>query len=154
MLKNIDPILNADILHALCSMGHADELVIVDTNYPADTSARSSTYGKLLRIDGVDAPRAVRAILSVFPLDSFVSHPAERMEVDNEPNNQPLVQQEVQAEINKAEGRVIPFASVKRADFYNRAKKAYCIIVTGEMRGWGCFIFSKGVNLAADAPSK
>jgi L-fucose mutarotase len=152
MLKNVDPILSADVLHALCSMGHADELVLVDANYPADTSARSSTYGRLLRIDGADVTRAARAILSVFPLDSFVDAPAERMQVDGEPDTLPPVQQEVQKEIDAAEGRSVPMAGVKRSDFYQRAKKAYVVIATGEMRGWGCFIFKKGVNLPPGTP--
>ena len=79
MLKGIDPVLTPDVLHALCSMGHGDEIAVVDAHYPAETSGRSSTVGKVLRLDGIDTARAVRAILSVLILDSFVSHPAERM---------------------------------------------------------------------------
>jgi L-fucose mutarotase/ribose pyranase (RbsD/FucU family) len=72
MLKNIDPLLNADVLYALCAMGHGDELILCDTNFPADSVARQTVLGRLLRIDGIGAARAARAILSVFPLDSFV----------------------------------------------------------------------------------
>ena len=72
MLKNIDPLLNADILHALRAMGHGDEVVICDANFPADSVARKTALGRVLRLDGVDAPRAIRAVLSVLPLDSFV----------------------------------------------------------------------------------
>ena len=66
MLKNLDPLLNADILHALCAMGHGDEVVICDANFPADSVARQTVLGHVLRLDGVDAPRAIRAVLSVF----------------------------------------------------------------------------------------
>lgn len=152
MLKNIDPLLNADILHALCAMGHGDEVVICDANFPADSVARQTVLGKLLRIDGASSPRAIRAVLSVLPLDSFVDHPAERMEVVGDASALPVVQREAQREVDDAEGRDTPFASIERFAFYERAKKAYCVIATGEARGYGCFIFKKGVELAADAP--
>src|SRR6516165_3708842 len=105
MLKSIDPILNADVLYALRAMGHGDDLVLCDTNFPADSVARQTVLGRLLRIDNVSANRAARAILSVLPLDSFVDKPASRMEVVGQPNEIPLVQREVQAEIDAAEGR-------------------------------------------------
>jgi L-fucose mutarotase len=154
MLKNIDPLLNADILHALCAMGHGDEVVICDANFPADSVARQTVLGKLLRMDGVDAPRAVRAVLSVLPLDSFVDHPAARMEVVGDAAALPAVQREAQREVDDAEGHATPFASVERFAFYERAKKAYCVITTGEARGYGCFVFTKGVQLAPDAPGQ
>ncbi|MBV8629212.1 MAG: ribose ABC transporter, partial [Paraburkholderia sp.] len=68
MLKNLDPLLNADVLHALRAMGHGDELVICDANFPSDSVARATVTGKLLRLDGVDSARAIRAVLSVLPL--------------------------------------------------------------------------------------
>ena len=153
MLKNLDPLLNADVLHALRAMGHGDELVICDANFPGDSVARESVTGKLLRLDGVDAPRAIRAVLSVLPLDTFVDDPALRMEVVGEPNTIPAVQREAQAEVNQAEGREVPFVGIERIAFYARAKKAYCVIATGEQRGYGCFVFKKGVLLAPDAPA-
>jgi L-fucose mutarotase len=152
MLKNLDPLLNADILHALSAMGHGDEVVVCDANFPADSVARATALGKLLRIDGADAPRAVRAILSVLPLDTFVEAPAMRMEVVGEPATIPAVQREAQAEVDAAEGRPVPFAPIERHAFYARAGKAYCVIATGEARGYGCFVFTKGVLLAPDAP--
>jgi L-fucose mutarotase len=94
VLKNLDPLLNPDVLHALAAMGHGDEVVICDANFPADAVARHSVLGRLLRLDGVDSPRAVRAVLSVLPLDRFVD----------------------------------------------------------QARGYGCFVFKKGVLLAADVP--
>jgi L-fucose mutarotase len=145
MLKSLDPLLNADVLHALRAMGHGDDLIICDTNFPADSVARQTVIGKLLRIDNVTAARAARAILSVMPLDSFVDKPAGRMEIVGKPNEIPPVQQEVQAEIDRAEGKSLPMGAIERFAFYDLAKKAYCVIQTGETRFYGCFVFKKGV---------
>jgi L-fucose mutarotase len=150
MLKNIDPLLNADILYALASMGHGDEVVICDAHFPADSIARQTVLGRVLRMDGVSAPRAVRAILSALPLDTFVDDPAGRMEVVGDASTLPAVQREAQREVDDAENRAMPFAPIERFAFYERAKEAYCVIATGEARGYGCFIFKKGVMLAPD----
>jgi L-fucose mutarotase len=144
LLKNLDPLLNADVLHALRAMGHGDTLVLSDTNFPSDSIARRTAYGKLLRIDA-SGPRAARAILSVLPLDTFVEHAAARMEVVGKPAELPDVQREVQAEIDRAEGKSWPMGSIERMAFYEHAKKAYCVITTAETRFYGCFIFTKGV---------
>ena len=144
MLKNLDPLLNADVLHALRAMGHGDTLVLSDTNFPSDSIARQTRLGKLLRIDAT-CPRAARAILSVMPLDSFVEHATYRMEVVGNPKDIQPVQKEVQAEIDKAEGKPWPMGSIERMAFYEHAKKAYCVITTAETRFYGCFIFTKGV---------
>jgi L-fucose mutarotase len=145
MLKNIDPLLHADVLHALCAMGHGDDLVICDTNFPADTVARHTVLGRPLRIGGVDSARAARAILSVLPLDTFVDDAVLRMEVVGEPATVTPVQAEVQAEIDRSQGKPWPMGSIERFAFYERAKQAYCVIVTGELRFYGCFLFKKGV---------
>jgi L-fucose mutarotase len=145
MLKGIDPILNADVLYALRAMGHGDELIISDTNFPSDSVARQTVVGRLLRLDNVTAGRAAKAILSVMPLDSFVEHPALRMEIVGKPDEIPPVQQEVQKEVEAAEGKSMPMGSIERMAFYELAKKAYCVIQTGERRFYGCFVFKKGV---------
>lgn len=145
MLKQIDPLLNADVLYALRAMGHGDELVLCDANFPADSIARQTVLGRVLRIDGVGTREAARAILSVMALDTAVDTPARRMEVVGEPDNVLPVQQEVQLEINHAEGRERRMGSIERFDFYEVAKKAYCVIATGERRFYGCFVFKKGV---------
>ena len=144
MLKSLDPLLNADVLYALRSMGHGDELIICDTNFPADSVAHETVLGQLLRIDA-SAARVARAVLSVMPLDGFVDKPAERMEIVGKPKEIPPVQAEVQVEIDKAEGKSWPMGSVERFAFYEKAKKAYCVIQTGERRFYGCFVFKKGV---------
>jgi L-fucose mutarotase len=149
MLKHISPLLNADVLHALRAMGHGDDLIIADTNFPSDSVARRTVLGRVLRIDA-PAPEVVKAVLSLFPLDSFVDDAAARMEIVGSPDEIPPVQREVQREIDAAEGRPWPMISVERYAFYERAKKAYCVIQTGERRFYGCFAFRKGV-IAPDA---
>lgn len=145
MLKGINPLLNADVLYALRSMGHGDDLVIVDTNFPSDSVARQTRLGKLLRIDNTTAAEAVAAVLSVMPLDTFVDDSAGRMEIVDSPDEVPPVQQEVQAVIDAAEGKSWPMISIERYAFYERAKQAYCVIQTGERRFYGCLAFRKGV---------
>ena len=145
LLKSIDPVLNADILFALGSMGHGDELIIADANFPATSIARQTSLSRLLRIDNASAARAVKAVLSLMPLDSFVDQPALRMQIVDKPDEILPVQSEVQAEIDAAEGRHLPLGSIERFAFYERAKNAYCVIQTGERRFYGCFVLIKGV---------
>jgi L-fucose mutarotase len=145
VLKGINPLLNSDVLGALRAMGHGDDLIIADTNFPSDSVARQTRLGHLLRIDNVSAAEAIKAILSVYPLDSFVDDAAARMEIVGAPNEVPLVQQEVQREINAAEGKEWAMVPIERYAFYERAKQAYCVIQTGERRFYGCFALRKGV---------
>ena len=144
MLKGIDPLLNADVLRALRAMGHGDDLIICDTNFPADSVARQTVIGKVLRIDA-DVALVVKAVLSVYPLDTFVDDAAARMEVVGDPTKLLPVAAEVQVEIDVAEGKPWPMISVERYAFYERAKKAYCVIQSHERRFYGCFAFRKGV---------
>ncbi len=145
MLKGVSPLLNAEVLYALRAMGHGDDLIVCDTNFPADSIARQTALGELLRIDNVTAGEAVKAILSVYPLDSFVDDAAGRMEVVGKPKEVLPVQKEVQKAIDAAEGKSWPMIGIERYAFYERAKKAYCVIQTGERRFYGCFAFRKGV---------
>jgi L-fucose mutarotase len=145
MLKGLDNRLNAEVLFALRAMGHGDTLVISDTNFPADSIARQTVLGDLLRMDNLTCAEAVQAILSVLPLDTFVDDFACRMEVVGDPTRLEPVQAEVQAMIDAAEGRPRPMIGIERFDFYERAKNAYAVIQTGERRFYGCFILRKGV---------
>jgi L-fucose mutarotase len=145
MLKGLDHRLNADVLHTLRAMGHGDTLVIADTNFPSDSIARSTVRGSLLRMDNLTCAEAAQAVLSVLPLDTFVADFAGRMEVVGDPAQVPAVQAEVQAEIDRAEGRPRPMIGIERFAFYDEARKAYAVIQTGERRFYGCFIFRKGV---------
>lgn len=145
MLKGIDHRLNADVLGALRAMGHGDYVVVVDTNFPADSIARGTPVGRLLRMENLTAAQAVQAILSVLPLDTFVPDFAGRMQVVGEPDTVPDVQIEVQAEVDRAEGKPRPLPGIERFAFYDLAKGAYAVIQTGERRFYGCFMLRKGV---------
>ncbi len=145
MLKTIHPLLNADVLHALAAMGHGDYLVISDANFPAESVARKTALGRLLRIDGATAPEVADAVLSLFPLDTFIDDAAQCMEVVGAPDEQPQVQIEVQAVVNSHETQPFPLTPVERFAFYERASNAYAVIATGERRFYGCFILTKGV---------
>jgi L-fucose mutarotase len=145
MLKNISPLLNADVLYALKAMGHGDYLILSDLNFPSDSIARQSVVGELLRMENTTSAEAAEAILSLMPLDSFIDNAAERMEIVGSPDELPPVQQEVQVVIDKAEGKSWPLKSIERFAFYEKAKNAYCVIQTGERRFYGCFVLTKGV---------
>jgi len=142
MLKGIDPILNADVLYALRAMGHGDDLIISDTNFPADSVARETTLGEILRIDR-PAAEVIEAVLSLYPIDTFVDDAAARMEVVDEPDTILPVMEEVQAKVTAAGGPTM--IGVERFAFYDRAKQAYAVIQTGERRFYGCFALRKGV---------
>ena len=143
MLKGINPLLNADVLHVLRAMGHGDDLIIADTNFPSDSVARQTVYGSLLRIDA-SAADVVQAVLSVMPIDTFVDDAAARMEVVDESKTILPVMTEVQDKVSAVDGpnHMLP---IERFSFYDRAKDAYAIIQTGERRFYGCFAFRKGV---------
>lgn len=145
MLKNFDNRLNAEVIATLRAMGHGDTLVIADTNFPSDSIARHTAVGQLLRMENLTAAQAVEAVLTVLPLDTFVPDHAARMEVVGNPTEVLPVAAEVQAAIDKAEGRPRPMVTIERFAFYEEAKKAYAVIQTGERRFYGCFIFRKGV---------
>jgi L-fucose mutarotase len=145
MLIGLDPLLDAELLYALRQMGHGDELVVVDTNFPAVSTARKAAAGRPITMSGVSAPRAIEAVLSVMPLDDFVDNPVFRMEVVGDPAAVPPVQEEVQVVVNRVLGRHQPMEGIERHAFYARAATAFAVVVTGETRSYGCFILKKGV---------
>lgn len=149
MLKNIDPLLNADVLYALKSMGHGDELVIVDTNFPSESVARETVLGTVLRIDD-SATRVAEALLSLMPLDSFVDTPVHSMQVVGDPSAVPPVVGEMQKVVDKLEPEAGKIGSHERFAFYEAAKKCFCLIQTQETRFYGNFIFKKGVIPPSD----
>lgn len=145
MLKGIDNRLNAEVLGCLRAMGHGDVLIVADTNFPAESVARATVTGKLLRMENLTSAEAVNAVLTVLPLDTCVDDFAARMEVVGKPDELPPVQAEVQAEIDRAEGRPRPMVSVERFAFYDLARSSFAVIQTGERRFYGCFSLRKGV---------
>ena len=140
MLKHLDPLLTPELLHVLAAMGHGDELVIVDANFPAVSTAQ-----RLIRLDGVSATRALQAVLSLLPLDDFVDSPAAVMQVVGEPETVPEIVQEFRRLANAAEGKEINFAAIERSKFYERARAAFAVAVTGETRLYGNVILKKGI---------
>jgi L-fucose mutarotase len=140
VLKNIDPLLGPDLLGHLAAMGHGDVLAIVDRNFPA-----ASTGRRLVTLAGVDVAAAARAILTVFPVDTFVEPAVSWMgAVGDEETVQP-VHADLRAVVDEAEGRTVAAAAVERFEFYRRAREAYLVVATTEDRPYGCFLLTKGV---------
>lgn len=142
MLKGIDPLLGPELLMTLAAMGHGDEIVLGDANFPAASVAAS--HGRLLRME-CDAQAALRAVLSVLPLDEFEPHPALTMQAVGETAAVPPVVAEA-APIFAAEG--VATVALDRFAFYERARRAFAVVRTGERRPYGNFILRKGVILA------
>jgi L-fucose mutarotase len=140
MLKGIDPLLSPELLHALAAMGHGDEIAVVDANFPAVSVAR-----RLIRLDGVAASRVLQAILSVLPLDTFTDAPATVMAVVGDPAAVPPPVRDFEPLITAAAGRSVRLAALERFAFYERARAAFAVVATGEPRGYGNIILTKGV---------
>ena len=151
MLKGLDPLLSADLLWVLASMGHGDDLAIVDANHPAEKIAQATTSGRLIRLPGIAMDRAMAAILSVLPIDDFEPEPLRRMLVVDNAEEVPKVQSEVQAVIDKASGWPAPMAGIERFAFYEAASQAFAVIQCGDPRPYGCFLVRKGV-IAGEKP--
>jgi L-fucose mutarotase len=145
MLKTLDPVLSADLLWILAAMGHGDDLALVDANHPAETIARATTSGRLVRLPGLTMERAARAILSVLPIDDFEPEPLRRMLVVGDAATIPAVQAAVQREIDAALGRPAPLAGIERFAFYEAARRAFAVVQVGDPRPYGCFLLRKGV---------
>ncbi|MGV1952616.1 RbsD/FucU family protein [Agrobacterium vitis] len=145
MLKGIDPVLNAELLHALMLMGHGDQLVLCDINHPAETIAKHTTYGKLINLSGCGLEVATAAILTIFPLDTFVEAPVKRMQVVGDPDRQVPIFSAIQRVVDHAEGRPVKIDTLERFAFYAEAKASFAIVRTSDPGPYGCFIFSKGV---------
>jgi L-fucose mutarotase len=146
MLKGIDPLLGPELLATLRAMGHADEIAIVDANFPAAANAR-----RLIRAEGVEATRMAQAILSVLPLEAHEPVAAFRMAVDGAHEEVPPVVGEF-AGLLKAAGYGGPIRVLGRFEFYERARGAYAIVATGERRYWGNLILKKGAIAPAETP--
>ncbi|HUC17035.1 MAG TPA: RbsD/FucU domain-containing protein [Acetobacteraceae bacterium] len=140
MLKTLGRLHTPDLLYLLASMGHGDELAVVDAHFPAPSLAR-----RLVRLDGADLPETLDAILALLPLDGFVPDPALRMEVVDRPEEIPDVQRACQSVIDRNENRNLPLAPLERHAFYARAREAFGIVMTGELRPYGCILVKKGI---------
>ena len=140
MLKGISPFISPELLKILMEMGHADELVIGDGNFPAASVAQ-----RLVRADGLGVPQLLDGILQLFPLDQYVEHPVSLMAVVPGDPYQPVIWDEYQSIIQKYETDFKGFELVERFAFYERAKKAYAVLATGEAALYANIILKKGV---------
>jgi L-fucose mutarotase len=140
MLKGIHPLLHADLLHALAAMGHGDEIAIVDANFPTVSVGR-----RVLHAAGASASEALDAILTVFPLDTFVAPAAFTMEVVGDPDALPEPVREFATVFTNHELADAEIGHLERNAFYERARSAFAVVRTGELRPYGNILLVKGV---------
>ncbi len=140
MLKNIPKIISPELLKVIFEMGHGDEIVIADVNFPAVSVAR-----RLVRADGHDIPPLLEAVLGLFPLDQYVEKPVAIMQVVAGDNTKPTIWKEYKKIIQKSGENFSDFDMVERFAFYDRAKNAYAVIATGESALYANIILKKGV---------
>lgn len=145
MLKGIDPLLGPELLQIIAAMGHGDEILIADANFPATALAR-----RLCRLDGVDSTAVLRAILTLFPLDQYMDAPAAVMSVVDDPDTVPETETEYRRVIDAVKGSPVQVARLERFAFYERARSVFAIVATGERRLYGNIILSKGVVAPSD----
>ena len=139
MLKGIPSILGPDLLHALRSMGHGDDIAIVDANFPAASNAQ-----RLVRIDGHSATDVLAAVLTLMPIDDGVDA-LRSMEVTGDPQSIPPIVAEFERIASDAERRSLRAHALPRQQFYAAARAAYVIVATGEARLYGNALIRKGV---------
>lgn len=143
MLKGISPIISPELLKALCEMGHGDELVIADGNFPCESVGKNSV---VIRADGHGTAEILDAVLKLVPLDTYTENPVALMEVvkgDNCPT--PVIWQKYDELLSKYEPAHHGTEMMERFAFYERAKNAYLIIATGETAIYANILLKKGV---------
>lgn len=140
MLKNIPNILSPDLLKVLMEMGHGNEIVLADGNFPAASVAQ-----RLIRLDGHGIPEILEAILHFFPLDTYVEFPAGLMAVTPGDPVKPVIWDEYRKIIIESKEPFKDFDYIERFAFYERARNAYAVIATGEAALYANIILKKGV---------
>jgi L-fucose mutarotase len=140
MLKLIPKILSPDLLKIIMEMGHGDEIVIADGNFPSASIAQ-----RLVRLDGHDIPDILEAMLLLFPLDTYVERPVGLMAVTPGDPYKPLIWEEYKKIIKDSKEPFKEFENIERFAFYERAKKAYAVVATGESALYANIILKKGV---------
>jgi L-fucose mutarotase len=140
MLKGLPSILSPELLKVLMEMGHGDEIVIADGNFPAASIAQ-----KLMRCDGHGIPPLLEAILTLFPLDSYIEKPAALMAVVSGDMTKPTIWEEYRTIIKNSGEKFSDFEFIERFAFYERAQKAYAIVATSESALYANIILKKGV---------
>lgn len=143
MLKGIDPALSPDLLKLLAEMGHDDTVVLADANFTAHRLAQGKP---VLQLPALGMERVLQAVLSIFPLADDVAHPVEFMQVGGQPAEyRSGLQRDVLALLGRHGVRAERAQAVERFAFYEHAKMAYAIVLTGELQPWGNVILHKGV---------
>jgi L-fucose mutarotase len=140
MLKGISPAVSPELIKILMEMGHGDELVIADGNFPAASIAQ-----RLVRADGLDVPVLLDAILALFPLDQYVEKPVALMAVVPGDTYKPVIWDEYRTIVKTRETGFTEFEFVERFAFYERAKKAYAVLASSEPALYANIILIKGV---------
>jgi len=140
MLKNIPNILSPDLLKVLMEMGHGNEIVIADGNFPAASIAQ-----RLIHLDGHSIPEVLKAVLEFFPLDTYVESPVGLMAVTPGDNYKPVIWDEYKKIILNSKEPFNEFEFIERFAFYERAQKAYAVIATSESALYANIILKKGV---------
>lgn len=143
MLKGIPKILSPELLRVLCEMGHSDRIVIADGNFPAESIGKDAL---VVRADGHGVPELLDAILQLFPLDAYVDHPVNLMEVmPGDPAKTPIWD-DYRAIVARHDARgAEAIGTIERFQFYEEAKKAYAIVTTSEMAIYANIMLQKGV---------
>ena len=139
MLKGISPLLSPDLLAILCSMGHGDEIVIADTHFPGESMGQ-----RVIRADGLLVPDLLDAILPLFELDSYVDSAAVMMAAVEGDQLDADVVASYQSRITAANNTTI--AHIDRFDFYDRARDAFAVVMTGDTGKYGNILLKKGVT--------
>ena len=141
MLKGISPLISPELLMALSSMGHGDEIVLADAHFPGHTF-----NDFVIRADGLRIPDLLKAIMPLFELDSYVDHPLVMMASVKGDMLDPAVEESYMESIRITNPGVPPIERIDRFDFYERAKKAFAVVMTGESVKYGNIILKKGVT--------
>ena len=143
MLKGIPKILSPELLKVLCEMGHSDRLVIGDGNFPAETMGKN---GIVIRMDGHGVPEILDAILQVFPLDTYVEHPVNLMEVMKGDTVATPIWKTYEEIVAKHDPRgAEAIGQIERFRFYDDTKTAFCVIATSEAALYANIMLQKGV---------
>lgn len=147
-LKSIPSILSPELLHTLASMGHGDEIVLADAHFPTSSICRCGP--KELRADGNKIPELLKAVLCLLPLDQYCEAPVvlmDRVPTDKARNLPTPIWTTYQEIVNEAEQRDVVMDAIERFEFYERAKKTFAVIHTGELAQYGNIILKKGIVL-------
>ena len=145
MLFNIDSKCSPELLYCLAQMGHGDELVIADRNFPATSTALQTCFQKVIPMPGFSALAAIKTITSLLPLDGFVDHAAVRMEIDGAPEEMNETHTAVFSFLKTIIPKGAGLGHISRLEFYERARHAYAVVRTSEDIPYGCYILRKGV---------